>query len=186
MKLASIALAVSALSMSSAALAVDYSYTGTTVGGPTFNRPVSLASLSAVGTAVAYSTLTFSVTADGSYSFLSASTTPLYDNFTALYLGSFVPASGLVNLIALNDDLGNTSTSGFTTALATGSTYVFVTTGFDNLDVGSFSNTISGPGSVITSAVPEPETYALMAFGLAGICLLARRRSAGTSAGSGA
>lgn len=150
--------------------------TGTTTGGPLFNRPVTLTSLSGVGTAVPYSVLTFTVTAAGSYTFLSNSTTTAYDNFILLYQGVFNPALPLVNILALNDDLGNTSTSGFNFALTTGTTYQFVTTGFDNLDFGSYTTTITGPGDVLVAgAIPEPASYLLMAAGLVGVGVVARR-----------
>lgn len=178
MKLASMALAVSAMTLCGTASAVTFTYNGaTTASGPTFNRPLAgtpPTSLSSVGTAVHYATLTFGVSVSGSYSFLESST---YDNFSILYLGSFLPGSPLTNALVANDDLSGIGNSGFTINLTTGSTYVFVATSFSNADVGAFTETITGPGNVVVAgAVPEPSTYALMALGLAGIGVFARRR----------
>ena len=57
------------------AIVSPFTYTGTTVGGPTFNRPLANGnnaptSLSAVGTAVAYDVVSFSVATSGTYSFI--------------------------------------------------------------------------------------------------------------------
>ena len=60
--------------------------------------------------------------------------------------------------------------SRFTTVLNTSTNYFLVTTGFDNFDAESFSNTIVGAGNVVPgtiAAVPEPATIlgSLAAFG---------------------
>jgi hypothetical protein len=176
MKLTSLAMAAAALVLAGNAHAVTFTATGeTTLAGPTYNRPFTLIALSAVGTAVHYNTLSFAVTAAGSYDFLSVATRG-WDNFLALYTPSFNPAAGLGNLVALNDDFGGTGTSAFTFSLTTGTNYVLVTTGYENSDVGAFTNTITGPGSVITGAVPEPASYALMALGLAAIGFVSLKR----------
>ena len=71
-----------------------------------------------------------------------------------------------------NDDLGDLTHSGFTYTLTAGTAYIFVTTGFGNADFGTYTNTITGPAVL---AVPEPQTYALMALGLVAMGL--RRRA---------
>jgi hypothetical protein len=180
MKLTPLAFAAAALVLASSAQAVTYTTTGaTSLAGPTYNRPFTLTSLSAVGTAVHYNTLSFSVSVSGSYDFLSLATAG-WDNFLALHTPSFNPASGLSNLVALNDDFpgAGIGTAGFTFALTTGNNYVLVTTGYGNSDVGAFTNTITGPGSVITGVVPEPGSYALMALGMAAIGLASLKRKA--------
>jgi hypothetical protein len=180
MKLSSLALAVASLAAAGAAQAATYNFDGDTTGGPTYNRALAgdpPTGLSAVGTDVAYSTFAFSVDTAGSYDFLS--TAAGWDNFTFLYSGSFNPADALSNAIVGNDDLVTIGISGFSTALATGTTYIYVTTGFSNTDQGLFSNSITGPGTV--AAVPEPESYALMALGLGAIAL--GRRYAARKAG---
>jgi PEP-CTERM motif len=175
-QLSSLAFATVALLAASApAQAVIYTYTGTTAGGPTFNRPlVDLSGLSAVGTAVRYNAFTFSVSAAGDYTFLT--TTVTYDPFVFLYKPSFLPSTPLVNALAANDDLLGLTTSGLSFALAANTPYVFVNTGFDLPDFGAFSTTIGGPGTVVPAVVPEPSTYALLALGLIGVGVVRHRR----------
>jgi len=158
-------------------------FMGTTVGGPTFNRPTGGApptTLSGVGTAVRYSTQAFFTGTSGSYVFQSVATAPAnWDNFTLLYRNVFNPASPLLNALVANDDNPTIGLSGFTFNLVAGTQYIFVTTGFGNTDFGAFTNTITGPANVTfgtVGVIPEPSTYALMATGLVGLVGVARRR----------
>jgi hypothetical protein len=154
--------------------ALIYTYTGSTAGGPTFNRPLEDGSgLSGIGTAVSYSTFEFSVSVAGEYTFMT--TAPSYDPFVLLYSPSFNPGSALGNFVAGNDDLLGFTTSGVSATLSTGVNYVFVNTGFGNTDFGSFSTTIGGPGSV--TPVPEPDVAAMLAVGLLMVSLARRRRA---------
>lgn len=150
------------LGIASATQAGTATYSGNTTGAPTFNRPLAgtpPTSLSAVGTAVHYTTQTFTVDLSGSYTFLSTATNPLnWDNFTFLYITAFNAASPITNALVGNDDNPSIGLSGFTINLTAGSSYIFVTTGFANTDVGAFTNTITGPGNILGiggSAVPE-------------------------------
>lgn len=158
------------------AQAATLTYTETTVGSAVFNRPVD--NFSSPPTAVAgpgggmvgYSVFSFNVTAPASYVFQSTATSTNFDNFTVLYQNSFNPIDSVFNAIVANDDNLTPGLSGFTTALNPGINYFLVTTGFENIDAGTFSNTIAGAGDIVPgtiAAVPEPATIlgSLTAFG---------------------
>lgn len=168
-----------------------FTYTGTTVGGPLWRRPVANGNnpptgLSGLATAVPYSVISFTVTLTGSYVFQSVATAPLnWDNYTFLYVNSFNPAAALTNVVIGNDDNPSIGLSGFTTNLTAGLTYFFVTTGFSNSSSGAFSNTIEGPGNInVSNAVPESGVnLALFASVVAGLFAVRslRRRAAGVA-----
>jgi len=167
---------VTALAFLSSAASAEI-FVGDTTGGPTWNRPFTMTDLSGVGTAVPYAVDGFTVSADGSYDFLS---TAGWDNFLLLYEVSFDPLDQFTNLLALNDDFAGIGTSGFSFALNTGTTYFAVTTGFSNVDFGAYTLEITGPGDVIPGdggpAVPEPTTWAMMLAGMGAIGYAMRRR----------
>lgn len=151
-----------------------HTITGDTTGAAIFNRPVEdLSGLSAIGTDVSFNQFSFTVSAAGEYSFL---TTAVFDSFVFIYSPSFDPGSSLTNALIGNDDLLGTTTSGFVTYLDADTPYVLVVTGYEGFEYGQHSTTIGGPGTVTVTAVPEPETYALMVVGL-GVVGLARRRA---------
>lgn len=168
------------------ALAVDISYSGDTTGAATFRRPVeNLSALSDIGTAVHYDAYTFTAGLDGVYTF---TTTGVFDTFALLYGAPFTPAAGLTGLLAANDDLNGDAfnVSGLSFALLGGQSYVYVVTGFDNDEFGTFSSTIKGPD---ITPIPEPGSWALLALGLGlglGLCPLALRRGQRPAADSGA
>ena len=179
MKKLAIATAGTALAAFGTALpstAGTLTYTGTTVGGATWNRPVADAgnpptSLSAVGTNVSYSVQEFAIDTTGLYNFLSVATNPTtWDNYLFLYGNSFNPTTPLTNAIIGNDDSGtpsNRRSSFDNVSLTAGVRYFLVTTGYSNSDAGSFSNTISGVGNI--TSVPEPASVlGLLAFGAMG------------------
>ena len=158
------------------AQAATLTYTGTTIGAPTWNRPVDnfanppVAISGGAGEAVPYSSFGFNVSAPGNYVFQSTATSPNFDNYTFLYQDSFNPTSPFLNILIGNDDNPTPGLSGFTKALSAGTNYFFVTTGFDNTDAGTFSNTITGAGNIsaiTATSVPEPATFlgTLAAFG---------------------
>lgn len=157
-------------------------HTGTTVGGPTFNRPVlNLSAISLDGTNVAYERFDFTVGTSGDYAFL---TTGGFDTFSFLYATGFNAATPLVNAQAANDDLFAASSmaanaSGFVNGLVAGVNYSLITTSYDARQSGNFAVMITGPGAVVTgvvAVVPEAESSLLLLAGLAAMRRLVRRR----------
>lgn len=156
--------------------------TGNTTGGPTAARPNNEGSaVSAVGTAVPYTTHTMTVNAAGRYMLALSG----FDTFISVYgPGGYTPATPLANLIATNDDsynLAEGAASVITLDLATGTNYTVVVTGYANTDFGAYSLYGAGPGTVTFTPVPEPVTV----FGIAALAGLAgvgvrrlRRRTA--------
>ncbi|MBL8156011.1 MAG: hypothetical protein JNM70_17665 [Anaerolineae bacterium] len=71
------------------------------------------------------------------------------DGMFALYQGSFNPANPLANRLAGNDDFGS-FLPGIDVNLTAG-TYILVTTSFCNLDTGTYTNSINGPGNISLS-----------------------------------
>ena len=130
--------------LTSLASAKAQTYSGDTTGKPVFNRPVSLTALSTVGTAVHYETYSFVPATTGSYRIRSIAAGLSWDNYVLVYQTSFNPASPLTNLVALNDDFGPFGSAGFRAqALTGGTTYIIVTTGYDNTDFGAYTNSIA-------------------------------------------
>jgi hypothetical protein len=150
--------------------AATFTYTGTTTGAPTWNRPVEnfnsppTAISGASGEAVPYNSFGFMVSAPDNYVFRS---TANFDNYTFLYQNYFNPTNPLLNILIGNDDNPTIGLSGFTKSLTAGTNYFLVTTGFDNPDVGTFRNTITGAGNITPTSVPEPATIlgSLVAIG---------------------
>jgi uncharacterized repeat protein (TIGR01451 family) len=124
------------------------SYNGSlSAADPTYNRTVEgCTSLSGVGTDVSYSAKTFTVDTAGNYDIESEQTG--FDGMIFLYTGTFNPSSAVTNCTEGNDDSSGVGFSAIVGApLVTGTSYTVVTTSFDIGETGTFTNTITGPGS---------------------------------------
>lgn len=181
MKILFAVMLVSAAILAGPVAAATTVFSGNTTGGQTYNRPLSgrpPSSLSAVGTAVRFVVTPFNVTVSGNYNFNNTST---YDNFLGVYVGSFNPATPLINALAYDDDAGPGSNA-FISALGltSGLNYFGVSSGFANTDFGAFTLTVDGPGNIIggtAGGVPEPASWAMLiaGFGLVGATMRRRR-----------
>lgn len=176
------AMAAAALALALPASAAFY--IDDTTGSPTYDRPlVDFSGLSAIGEDVAYDVFSFSVSADGLYTVRSFAAGlrqgDPWDQMIFLYASSFDPSAPLLNGVIASDDFnGNIGVSGFDIALSTGIAYYLVTTSYYPEDTGRYLNVVRGPGEILP-AVPEPDTYALLAMGLFAVAFAVRRRVQG-------
>lgn len=151
-------------------------YSGTTAGAPAWNRPVeNLSELSNLGTKTRYSVANFIVDTNGVYAFTSNATNA-WDNFLFLYQGSFDASTPLFGALIANDDNPNIGSSGFSYSLLANTSYSLVTTGYENTDLGAFSNSIVGDGNFVGSAQQVPEPAAIAGILLAGGSAIFLRR----------
>lgn len=172
------------LSSAAVAAAGSISFTGSTVGRPSFNRPdenQDRPPVSLSGERVPFDVFAFTVNVTGTYNFTSAATNPAnWDNFTLLYADAFDPTRPLINVLIANDDNPSVGRSGFSYGLIAGRRYFFVVTGYTAASVGTYAATIDGPGTIFP--LPEPTTAVLTVIGLLGLGCHRRRRSCSTHA----
>lgn len=135
-------------------------YSATTVGGPTYTRALeSCAALSGVGVGVNYHVQEFHVGTTGAHDVTSVQDGG-WDGFIFVYQNAFDPNNALTNCLVANDDgVGGIGTSDIMgAALNSGTTYFLVTAGFAPAESGTFTNTISGPGTItIGPAGPQAD-----------------------------
>ncbi len=124
----------------------------------TYNRAVSCASLSGVGTAVPFDTVTITNSSPGTANVMIQSElvgggacTDSNDTFFTLYNGTFNPAAALTNCLAVNDDISGATNrcSRLTFSIPVGETRVVTVAGFNNAASanGLFSYQISFAGT---------------------------------------
>lgn len=142
-------------------------YCNGVMGTATFDRADSLTTTDGRGNFY-YRVLPFTVSTTGAYTLFmtNANLTNGSDGFYNLYQNSFNPANSLTNIIAFDDDGGNGFGSpsqpriaGIT--LTAGTQYILVATAFDPLQSGTFTDSITGPGTVSAScpvSTPPPST----------------------------
>ncbi|MCC6285250.1 MAG: hypothetical protein IT439_08125 [Phycisphaerales bacterium] len=190
-------IAALALAAGSATAQIGF-FSGTTIGAPTWNRPVSLSGLSGVGTATPFAVVPFYVSAAGTY--LAETSYVGFDGYLLVYGGSFSAATPLVGLMDGDDDFtgpfvfiggsgsgldasmiasGEASnyTAGAGLSLVPSTQYYAVVTGFGNSDTGDFRGAVgstSGAGGVTIGLLPAPGALAVL--GLGGLVATRRRR----------
>lgn len=131
----------------------EVSYAASTEGAPTWNRLESDGTLSTWVTEVPYHVQAFSVGGTGTY---HARSVQDFDGFLFLYGGGFDPADPVTGFIACNDDYRGMGQSAVTAELAHGTTYYLVTTGYEDLAQGSFTNTVFGSHAITLDGDVDP------------------------------
>ncbi len=185
-------LVVAALSAGAgpAALAGTLSFDGSTVGGPLWARPLAGSPPTVVSPSlannVAYQVTAFQVDQNDSFSLIATSGAPTgWDSFTFLYKDAFNASQPLSNVLLGNDRLsgGPDTQSGFTNvSLQAGVSYFFVVSGYSNNQAGAYTAVITAPTGTafLTSAVPEPESAAMLLAGIGWLGVLAAKRRRGS------
>lgn len=119
------------------------SISGTTVGGPTYNRPFingGTCGPSGVGTAVFYRAIPFTPASNGLFELRTDFTGGQPGTFI-LYNGPFNPATPCANAVLTS----SSSPAVVLVDLIGGTTYTAVVAGFENTDVGTYTLTAIGP-----------------------------------------
>lgn len=150
-------------------------YTGTTVGGPQWNRPFADGTCCSALGPVRYSTQEFNVSANDTCDFTSVQS---YDGYIFIYRNSFDPLNQTANYVAGDDDgtggIGTSEIIGVNLQAAT--TYIAVTTGFEAGEEGTFTNTLNCPTATVTLgafvAAPPVPAPTMSAAGLAVLGML--------------
>ena len=119
----------------------DIVNSGSTIGGPLWDRPVGSGPIISGLGPVTYSAFTFTVTTAGLYNINSVQN---FDGYIHLYENTFNPLDQFTNLLGGNDDyvyIGQSQL--FDMSLSAGTSYILVTSGFAAGEEGNFVSTIS-------------------------------------------
>lgn len=128
-------------------------YSDTLVGTPTWTRPFADCTGATGLGPMGYQVEPFYVSANGAYDVTSVQNG--WDGYIFVYQNSFNPASPNTNCVIGNDDGGGGigTSEIFGVALSAGVQYFVVTTAFENGEEGTFTNTITGPGTITLGAL---------------------------------
>ncbi|MCB9009759.1 MAG: tandem-95 repeat protein [Ardenticatenaceae bacterium] len=125
------------------------SYSGSTSGNPFWTRPNEGGTCTLSTNSVRYHVQAFMVDTSGVYNLLSVQG---YNGYIHLYQDGFNPLDQCTNYVNGNDDGLTNNTSLLDQILEAGRVYYLVTSGFAAANAGSFTNSITGVGTVYTLA----------------------------------
>lgn len=147
-------------------------YSGNNSGGTAWNRPFANGTCCSGLGPVLFSTQPFFLSAADTCSINSVQTG--FDGYIFVYQAPFDPANQTVNFVAGDDDgNGGIGTSDIdAVALSANTSYILVTTGFANGDVGPFTNTISCPTADVSLGIFIPAPVVIPSMNLFGLALL--------------
>jgi hypothetical protein len=170
-----------ALGTAAPSMAASFTYNGTTAGAgvPTWRRPDANAgnppSSYATGNnqgSTRYSVFNFTVSQNGNYTFGNNPASG-FNSFLVLYQNAFNPTASLPNSNALRAVNANTLTQ----TLSAGVSYFLVTTGANNNQSGTFSNTITSANNIPNAQItPVPELLTILGSLATGGFVLGLRR----------
>jgi hypothetical protein len=151
-------------------------FSGETTSAAKWQRPSGKTSLSSIGTDVPYGAVPFYV--DTTSTYLIDALFANADGVLLVYEDSFDPSNQLSKIINYVDDQYADTPELAVMDLIAGKQYYIVMTGYENLDFGPFSGTITSgdptaPGQAFIGLVPEPASLLLV---LASVGIFARRR----------
>ncbi len=150
-------------------------YTGTNVGGVSWDRPFADGTCCSALGPVLLSTQAFSVSANDTCDITSVQTG--FDGYLFVYRAPFNPATQTVNFVAGDDDgAGGIGTSEIIGVPLTAGNYIAVTTGFEAGDEGSFANSIVCPTATVAlggGPAPLPPAIPAPAMNSTAIAVLA-------------
>ncbi len=156
-------------------------YSGTTVGGSSWDRPFADGTCCSGLGPVVYQTQAFWVSDNATCAI--SSTQDGWDGYLFVYADPFDPSNQTVNFIAGDDDgLGGIGTSDIESVNLTGGVlYQLVTTGFAAGDEGTFTNSITCDstvhlGATVIPTLSEWAMWILMAGMVASAGYFGRRR----------